>query len=336
MRICIDCGHQLRGADTGASGYIVEQEESRKIAPYLKEYLEKEGHTVRLTNINSGYPSVNSSLQARVSVSNNFRADFFISLHFNAGGGQGTETWIYSRGGQAEQYAKRINSKLVGLGLRNRGVKVGNLYVIRKTNCPAVLCEIGFVDSKVDTDFVVAHRKEVAKAIAEGILNKSLGTIAHEPVAEPKPVETKKLVCGNLQGYNAVLSGDDFYVRDSNGNKTGELIAKGAKVKVLDVGYTRQLCYVEILVGDKVRKVYISNASNCITYLYQDRYSNGSTPETVYETASCNNSIGSIDPHEKATPLYRENGVLHVVYNTDKGKNTKSGYVKYNGGFTEL
>lgn len=336
MKICIDCGHQLKGADTGASGYIIEQEESRKIAPYLKEYLEKEGHTVKLTNINSGCSSVNASLQARVNVSNGFGADFFISLHFNAGGGQGTETWIYASGGQAEQYAKRINSKLVGLGFKNRGVRVGNLYVIKKTNCPAVLCEIGFVDSKVDTDFVVTHRKEIAKAIAEGILNKTFGAVSQTPVTEAKPAENKKLVCGNIQEYNATLSGDDFYVRDSNGNKTGELIPKDTKVKVLDVGYTKQLCYIEILVGDKTRKVYISNASNCITYLYQNKYSNGSTSETVYETSSCSNSIGSIDPYEKAIPLYRENGILHIVYDTDKGKNTKSGYVKYNGGFSKL
>nr|DAE99834.1 MAG TPA: Cell wall hydrolase autolysin [Caudoviricetes sp.] len=333
MRICIDCGHQLRGADTGASGYIIEQQESRKIAPYLKEYLEKEGHTVRLTNIDGGYPNVNSSLQARVNVSNNFRADFFISLHFNAGGGQGTETWIYSRGGQAEQYAKRINSKLVGLGLRNRGVKVGNLYVIRKTNCPAVLCEIGFVDSKVDTDFVVAHRKEVAKAIAEGILNKSLGTIAHEPVAEPKPVETKKPVCGNLQGYNATVKNDFFYTRDINGNKDGGRVDIGDQIKILSLVNNKQLLYVEYPVSGGTKKAYITNDCSCISFRYEGQWKNGSTPEKVFSDSSLRNEIGSLDPRESATPLFSENGKLYLIYDTSKGTKTKAGFVEYLAGF---
>ncbi|PPK44665.1 hypothetical protein [Clostridium algidicarnis] len=38
------------------------------------------------------------------------------------------------------------------------------------------------------------------------------------------------------------------------------------------------------------------------------------------------------DPYEKATPLYKKDGMTHVVYNTGKGSNTKSGYVKYEGG----
>ena len=84
------------------------------------------------------------------------------------------------------------------------------------------------------------------------------------------------------------------------------------------------------------KKAYITNAPNCIEYLYANQWSNGSTIEIVYETSSCVNSIGSIDPYEKATPIYRENGILHVVYSTAKGINTKSGYVKYNGGFNKF
>ena len=139
-----------------------------------------------------------------------------------------------------------------------------------------------------------------------------------------------------IQGYNAIVKNDFFYLRNSNGNKTNGRIEIGTKIKVLDVSYSKQLVYIAYLENNIEKKAYITNAPNCIEYLYANKWSNGSTTETVYETSSCANSIGSINPVEKATPLYRENGVLHVVYTTSKGVNTKSGYVKYNGEFSKF
>ena len=136
-----------------------------------------------------------------------------------------------------------------------------------------------------------------------------------------------------IQGYNATIKNDFFYLRNSNGNKTSGIIEIGTKIKVLDVSYSKQLVYIAYLENNTEKKAYITNATNCIEYLYQNQWNNGSTTEIVYETSSCANSIGSIDPYEKATPIYRENGILHVVYSTAKGINTKSGYVKYNGKF---
>ena len=144
------------------------------------------------------------------------------------------------------------------------------------------------------------------------------------------------IATGVINGYNATIKNDWFYLRDNSGNKTGSRIEIGTKIKVLDVSYSKQLVYIAYLENNVEKKAYITNATNCIEYLYQGRWSNGSTTEIVYETSSCSNSIGSIDPYEKATPLYRENGILHVVYTTSKGANTKSGYVKYNGGFAKL
>ena len=139
-----------------------------------------------------------------------------------------------------------------------------------------------------------------------------------------------------IQGYNAIIKNDFFYLRNSNGNKTNGRIEIGTKIKVLDVSYSKQLVYIAYLENNTEKKAYITNATNCIEYLYQNQWSNGSTTEIVHETSSCANSIGTINPYEKATPLYRENGVLHVVYTTSKGVNTKSGYVKYNGEFSKF
>lgn len=134
---------------------------------------------------------------------------------------------------------------------------------------------------------------------------------------------------------NAQVVGDFFYVRDSSGNIIpGRYVSDGDNITVLDVSYTKQLVYVEYPTATGVRTGYISNVPSLIHYYYQGQWHNGSTTETVYDEYG--SVIGSLNPYEAATPLYRKNGKLHVVYNTSKGTNTKSGYVYYNGGFTRF
>jgi len=66
----------------------------------------------------------------------------------------------------------------------------------------------------------------------------------------------------------------------------------------------------------------------------QDQWTNGSTIEAVLDENG--GSLGSLNPKESATPLYRKNGKLHLVYATSKGTNTKSGYVAWNSGFSKF
>ncbi|GKX68963.1 DUF3289 family protein [Inconstantimicrobium mannanitabidum] len=130
---------------------------------------------------------------------------------------------------------------------------------------------------------------------------------------------------------NAQLVGDFLYLRDANGNGVGgHQVDTGDKVTVLDVGYTKQLVLLQYPAGNVVRQGYVNNDTKIIQYFNQGQWHNGSTSETVYDEN--NVAIGSLDPHESATPIYKRNGMTHVVYNTDKGANTKSGFVKYEGG----
>ncbi|GKX68960.1 M14 family zinc carboxypeptidase [Inconstantimicrobium mannanitabidum] len=130
---------------------------------------------------------------------------------------------------------------------------------------------------------------------------------------------------------NAQLVGDFLYLRDANGNGVGgHQVDTGDKVTVLDVGYTKQLVLLQYPAGNVVRQGYVNNDTKIIKYFNQGQWHNGSTSETVYDEN--NVAIGSLDPHESATPIYKRNGMTHVVYNTDKGANTKSGFVKYEGG----
>ena len=135
---------------------------------------------------------------------------------------------------------------------------------------------------------------------------------------------------GFTYANNAQVVGDELYLRDVNGNRiSGRSVSNGDKITVLDVGYTKQLALVQYPAGSVVRQGYVTNATNLIRYFNQSEWHNGSTSETVYDEK--NSSIGLINPYESATPIYKRNGMIHVVYNTGKGANTKSGFVHYEG-----
>ncbi|EGT5620098.1 bacteriocin [Clostridium perfringens] len=129
---------------------------------------------------------------------------------------------------------------------------------------------------------------------------------------------------------NAQVVGDELYLRDRNGNIIpGRSVSNGDNITVLDVSYSKQLALVQYPAGKVVRQGYVTNATNLIRYFKQGEWLNGSTTEPVLDENG--GSLGSLSPYEAATPLYKKNGMIHVVYDTSKGPNTKSGYVKFEG-----
>ena len=134
---------------------------------------------------------------------------------------------------------------------------------------------------------------------------------------------------------NAKMINNNLYVRDSNGIIVpGRYVSNGDNITVLDISYSKQLVLVEYPTPSGVRTGYVSNLSNYIQYYNQGLWRNGSTNEVVFDENGA--VLGSLDPREAATPIYRKKNKLHVVYNTNKGSNTKSGYVVYNGGFSKF
>ena len=176
MKICIDAGHNNSGHDVGASGNgLREQDVTFFIAHKLADRLRKHGIEVvetRLTKeTNLGY-DVNSSLQERCNIANRSNSDYFISIHCNAGvsNANGTETWVYGLGGKAEQLAKSVQANLVSsIGTRNRGIKVGNLKVLRSTNMPAILIEVAFISNASDARILANRQDDIVDGIAKGI-----------------------------------------------------------------------------------------------------------------------------------------------------------------------
>lgn len=171
MKIGINCGHTKSGAGCGAVGYINESEETRAVGNKLIEMLKRNGHTVVNCTVNTA-STQNEYLKKSVLLANAQSLDYFISIHFNAGGGKGVETFTYS--GKKLDVAKNICSKIESLGFKNRGVKDGSdLYVIKNTKAKAILIEVCFVDT--ESDVQLYHKvgaDKIATAIYESITGK--------------------------------------------------------------------------------------------------------------------------------------------------------------------
>ncbi|MFU0824716.1 N-acetylmuramoyl-L-alanine amidase [Clostridium sp.] len=174
MKIAIRGGHNY--GVPGASGILNEVAEDRKIYVKVIEYLKKLGHEVLDVTPNKTSTSA-EDLYFGVSKANSWGADYFCSIHLNAGGGQGTEVLYYNGSSKGKLMAAKIASKIAELGFTNRGAKIDTrgLYELRSTRMPANIIEVCFVDSNVDA---ALYRKvgvsKIAKAIAEGITGQTI------------------------------------------------------------------------------------------------------------------------------------------------------------------
>ena len=117
MKIGIDMGHSLSGAGTGASSLLTEVVENRKIGNRLIEILKEKGHTVVNCSVDSA-SSTSNQLSGIVKKANAQTLDLFVSIHLNAGGGHGTETyrkgWLIGVSGRSEikEYLESIGAVL--------------------------------------------------------------------------------------------------------------------------------------------------------------------------------------------------------------------------------
>ena len=162
--IVINAGHTKMGKGTGASKYLTESVETRKIAYELMVLLADTKHEV----IPAVFDSSTTNLNDAVKLANDKKADIFISIHLNAGGGTGVECFTWK--GQMTDIGKAIQNNIVALGFKNRGIKDGSqFYVIKNTHakCEATLVECCFVDNK--NDVAKYNYKNMAKAIYNAI-----------------------------------------------------------------------------------------------------------------------------------------------------------------------
>ena len=169
-KIALSIGHSIlkNGECTSASGVVNEYKYNKKLAPYIKKYLEKVGCTVNIINVpEKKYTNKSYEKTYKLEKINGHNYDMAIELHLNCANGKAHGCEVYYVSSKGKEIAQRIDKKL-GTVFTDRGVKTAQLYFLTKTDCPSALVESFFCDSKSDYKIGKNYDK-IGKLIAEGI-----------------------------------------------------------------------------------------------------------------------------------------------------------------------
>lgn len=143
-RIYIDPGHSDK--DPGAVGYEVERDLNEKTAKYMHEHLQANYVCESMID-----PITNNSPKQVAENANAWGATMLVSIHNNAGGGDGYEALVYSE--KRVAMGKIFERHVMAAGQNSRGVKIRpDLGVLKHSNMPAILNEGAFVDNRVDIE----------------------------------------------------------------------------------------------------------------------------------------------------------------------------------------
>ena len=176
--IVLDAGHG--GTDLGARArhpYCEEKRICLQTARLVKKYLTQLGYNVIMTRDTDVF----LALPKRVEIASQKRADLFVSIHFNSARNptaHGIEIFYpeIKDNRVRTQSSKKLAEAILGRVLRrtsalSRGVKKGNLHVIRETEMPAVLIEGGFISNPTELHLLKSreYQEKIARGIADGV-----------------------------------------------------------------------------------------------------------------------------------------------------------------------
>ena len=171
-----------------------------KVEALLKDYT---GYELLRTDDTTGQKDI--SLGARITAANNWGADFYLSIHHNAGinGGKGGGIVVYihpNASAESAAWQKELYNALIaetGLkGNRSYPLAKSNLYECRETDMPAVLLELGFMDSKTDVPIILTE--EYADQCAAAIVK----VMVERGKLEKKPSEGWKVYRVQVGAYS--------------------------------------------------------------------------------------------------------------------------------------
>ena len=196
MKIAVRGGHCPRVP--GASKFIDELTEDRKVKVSVIKYLKQLGHEVLDVTPPDNTNSSSGDLSNGVNRANLFGADLFVSIHFNKAydvynGFLGSEVCVYS----PFDTAQRVVNGLASLGFKNRGQKVRTgLYELKHTNMKAMIIEVCFVESIGDVGLYKKLGHDlIGKTIAQAIVNKNINN------SDVKPTVNNEIKSNNTDNW---------------------------------------------------------------------------------------------------------------------------------------
>lgn len=164
-----------------------------KIEDKLKAY---DGYELIRLDDTTGKTDI--ALATRTKKANDFKADFYLSIHHNAGvggkNGGGIIAIVYTKVDDTTlDYQTALYDSVIKYtnlkGNRSQPLQKQNLHEVRESKMPAVLLECGFMDSSYDVPIILTDKfaDQVASACVEVLVSKGGLT---EKVVEIKPIET--------------------------------------------------------------------------------------------------------------------------------------------------
>ena len=161
-----------------------EMQQTRRISNAVSDYLK--GYEVDVLN----WLPPEWGFEERVKRANQLMVDLFLSIHTNAGGGRGVETYI-GLDGSGRRIGEAMNREISALGVPNRGIKQrksatynGNFYYeIREAKMEAVMVECAFHDNAAEAKWIIENAERIGHAIGRALVT----TYALKPKAAPTP-----------------------------------------------------------------------------------------------------------------------------------------------------
>ena len=209
MKIAITVGHSIlkSGSCTSADGVVNEYQYCKMLSDFLSKILKAACCTVDVIICpERQFTGKNQERTYKIPRINGKKYDLVIELHLNSynGSAKGTEVLYCSNTGK--MYAQRVVNKL-GTVFTSRGVKDRpDLYMLNSTDCPAIMIETFFCDSKNDYDIATKIGYEgIAKLIAEGILNKSIVSDKGNNETKPQTYDNAIIYSGDRDKAVAII-----------------------------------------------------------------------------------------------------------------------------------
>ena len=299
--IMLDAGHG--GRDPGAvyNGRR-EKDDTLSLTLAIGELLQERGIDVLYTRTTDIYESpYQKALEANAA-----GADFFLSIHRNSyptdNTVSGVESLVYNKSGLKYTMAQNINEGLEALGFINLGVKERpGLVVLRRTQMPAVLVEVGFINSDTDNRLFDNNFDDILKYCIKNknsLKEYDKGWFQNEKICSSKEYDTAIPVI--YYEYNP--NKNSFYIYEGIYDSEGKRNGNG---KELCIYYDSGSYYYSE--GKWVDDILASgNATKC--EITDNGYTNSLTGEII------NNKFSDKTRFESKTPSGHISAIAHKTY----------------------
>jgi N-acetylmuramoyl-L-alanine amidase len=220
MNIVISSGHSLKVR--GASGYLDEVDEARKVVETVADLLLKHGVGVQTFHDDIS-TTQRDNLETIVDFHNQQQRDLDVSVHFNAYTDtsklMGTEVLYVSSEGA--DHAAHVVNAIAKSGLINRGAKKRtDLYFLNQTSECAILIEVCFVDSSADSDLYLNKFMPICRLIAASIALSLNGTVVRLPERPSDIPDNQRDITASVFGgesdYNVSAYDEDKVLNDTD------------------------------------------------------------------------------------------------------------------------